>query len=345
MRACVLHAAQDLRIEDRPEAPLGPHDVRLRVRAGGICGSDLHYFFHGRVGDFVIREPLVPGHEFAGEVAEVGAEVTRVAPGQRVCVNPGRNCGQCARCREGRPNLCENVFFMGSASKFPHMQGGFAETATVRDTQCFPVASDLPFEEMAFAEPLSVALHAAHRAGNLMGKRVLVTGAGPIGQLVMLAARRGGATHLAMTDMIDAPLAAARRMGADETFNVGKGTEALLEAAKASGGYDVVFEASGASAGLNAALLAVRAGGIVVQVGSLPGGETPVLANRVMAREIDLRGAFRFGDVFGDAVTCLEKRLIDIRPLLTGTFPIERASEAFAAARDREHNLKVVIQF
>ena len=345
MRACVLHAARDLRIEDRPEAPLGPHDVRLRVRAGGICGSDLHYFFHGRIGDFVIREPLVPGHEFSGEVAETGAEVSRVRPGQRVCVNPGRNCGHCPRCREGRPNLCENVFFMGSASKFPHMQGGFAEHATVRDTQCFPVSDSLPFEEMAFAEPLSVALHAAARAGNLMGRRVLVTGAGPIGQLVMLAARRGGAAFLAMTDMMDAPLAAARRMGADETFNVGAGTGALLDAAGAMGGYDVVFEASGASAGLNAALMAVRAGGIVVQVGSLPGGETPVMANRIMAREIDLRGAFRFGDVFGDAVTCLEKRLIDIRPLLTGRFPIEQASEAFAAARYREKHLKVVIAF
>jgi L-idonate 5-dehydrogenase len=345
MRACVLHAAEDLRIEDRPTPPLGPQDVRVRVRAGGICGSDLHYFFHGRVGDFVIREPLVPGHEFAGEVAETGAEVTLVKPGQRVCINPGRACQRCARCREGRPNLCENIFFMGSASKFPHMQGGFAEYATVAETQCFPVSDDLPFAEMAFAEPLSVALHAAMRAGNLMGKKVLVTGAGPIGLLCMLAARRGGAAHLAITDMIDAPLQAAERMGADETFNVGAGSEALLEAAKAIGGYDVVIEASGAPQALNAGLLAVRMGGIVVQVGSLPGGESPVLANRVMAREIDLRGAFRFGDVFGDAVTCLEKRLIDIRPLLTARLPIEKASEAFHAARDRQHNLKVVIEF
>jgi L-idonate 5-dehydrogenase len=241
--------------------------------------------------------------------------------------------------------LCENVFFMGSASKFPHMHGGFAEHATVAESQCFPVSNDLPFVEMAFAEPLSVALHAALRGGNLMGRRVLVTGAGPIGQLVMLAARRGGAAHIAVTDMIDQPLAAARGMGADETFNVGTGTGSLLEAAARLGGYDVVFEASGASPALNTALLAVRAGGIVVQVGSLPGGETPVLANRIMAREIDLRGAFRFGDVFGDAVTCLEKRLVDIRPLLTGTFTMETASEAFEAARDRTRNLKVVIAF
>ena len=345
MRACVLHAAKDLRIEERPEASLAAHEVRVRVRAGGICGSDLHYFFHGRVGDFVIREPLVPGHEFAGEVIEVGSKVTRVAVGQRVCINPARNCGHCARCREGRPNLCENVFFMGSASKFPHMHGGFAEHATVAESQCFPMSGDLPFAEMAFAEPLSVALHAAIRGGNLIGRKVLVTGAGPIGQLVMLAARRGGAAHVAVTDMIDQPLAAARGVGADETFNVGTGTESLLEAAARLGGYDVVFEASGASPALNTALLAVRAGGIVVQVGSLPGGETPVLANRVMAREIDLRGAFRFGDVFGDAVTCLEKRLVDIRPLLTGTFTMETASEAFEAARDRTRNLKVVIAF
>lgn len=345
MQACVLHAARDLRLEDRDLLPLAPQEVRIRVRAGGICGSDLHYFFHGRVGDFVIREPLVPGHEFAGEVAEVGTGVQRLQPGQRVCVNPSRSCGTCPRCREGRPNLCERVFFMGSASKFPHMHGGFAEFVTVDENQCFPVSGALPFAEMALAEPLSVALHAAQRAGNLMGRSVLVTGAGPIGQLVMLAARRGGAAHVAITDMMAAPLAAARAMGADAGFDVGQGTGALLEEAARIGGYDVVFEASGASAALNAALLAVRTGGIVVQVGSLPGGETPVLANRVMAREIDLRGAFRFGEVFGDAVACLEKRLIDIRPLLTARFPMTAASAAFEAARDRTKQLKVVIEF
>jgi L-idonate 5-dehydrogenase len=345
MRACVLHAARDLRIEDRPTLPLAPQEVRIRVRAGGICGSDLHYYFHGRVGDFVIREPLVPGHEFSGEVAETGAEVTRLRVGDRVCVNPGRNCGSCPRCREGRPNLCERVFFMGSASKFPHMHGGFAEYVTVAEGQCFPVSGDLPFAEMAFAEPLSVALHAAHRAGNLMGRKVLVTGAGPIGQLIMLAARRGGAAHLAMSDMIDAPLAAARRMGADDSFNVAQGTGEVLEAAARIGGYDVVFEASGAAPALNAGLLAVRAGGIVVQVGSLSGGESAVLANRIMAREIDLRGAFRFGDVFADAVACLEKRLIDIRPVLTAKMPMDAADAAFAAAQDRSKNLKVVIEF
>jgi L-idonate 5-dehydrogenase len=345
MRACVLHAARDLRIEDRPTLPLSPGEVRIRVRAGGICGSDLHYYFHGRVGDFVIREPLVPGHEFSGEVAETGAGVTRLRAGDRVCVNPARNCGSCPRCREGRPNLCERVFFMGSASKFPHMHGGFAEYVTVAESQCFPVSGDLPFAEMAFAEPLSVALHAAHRGGNLMGQKVLVTGAGPIGQLIMLAARRGGAAHLAITDRIDAPLEAARRMGADESFNVAGGTGELLEAAARLGGYDVVFEASGAAPALNAGLLAVRAGGIVVQVGSLPGGESAVLANRIMAREIDLRGAFRFGDVFADAVACLEKRLIDIRPVLTARMPMDAADAAFAAAQDRSKNLKVVIEF
>lgn len=345
MRSCVLHAAEDLRIEERPLAGLGPNEVRLRVRAGGICGSDLHYFFHGRVGDFVIREPLVPGHEFAGEVAETGPAVTRVKAGDRVCVNPSRTCGRCPRCREGRPNLCENVFFMGSASKFPHMHGGFTEYVSVDEGQCFPVSGDLPFAEMAFAEPLSVALHAALRGGNLMGRKVLVTGAGPIGQLVLLAAKRGGAAHLAITDMIDEPLAVARRIGADEAFNVAAGTGELDEAAKRLGGYDVVFEASGASPALNAGLMAVRAGGIVVQVGSLPGGQTPVMANRIMAREIDLRGAFRFGDVFGDAVTCLEKRQIDIRTILTAKMPMERADEAFHAARDRARNLKVVIEF
>ncbi|MGY2048748.1 L-idonate 5-dehydrogenase [Methylobacterium sp. JK268] len=345
MRACVLHAAEDLRLEERSDPALGPGDVRVRVRAGGICGSDLHYFFHGRVGDFVLRDPLIPGHEFAGEVVETGSAVGRVRIGQKVCVNPARACLHCARCREGRPNLCENVFFMGSASKVPHMQGGFAEHAVVAEGQCFPVAGDLPFAEMAFAEPLAVALHAASRAGSLLGRRVLVTGAGPIGLLVVLAARRAGAAHVAVTDLLDAPLAAARRIGADATVNVAGGPAALAAAAAERGGYDVAFEASGAAPALNAAILAVRAGGIVVQVGSLPGGESPVLANRIMARELDLRGAFRFGEVFGDAVACIESRVIDVRPLLTARFGMEEAAAAFAAARDRTRNLKVVISF
>ena len=344
MQACVLHAAHDLRLEEQEDPALAPHEVRIRVRNGGICGSDLHYFHAGRIGDFVIREPLVPGHEFSGEVAETGRAVTRVRVGDRVAVHPGRSCGHCPRCREGRSNLCQNVFFMGSASKFPHMQGGFRERVCVEESQCYPVTAEIGFDELAFAEPLAVTLHAGMRAGNLLGKKVLVTGGGPIGQLLLLVARHGGASHVALTDIVDAPLAMAKRIGADEALNV-KEPEALEDAAARIGGYDVAFEASGVAAALNAAIDAVHPGGTIVQVGSLPAGQSPVTANRIMAKELDVRGSFRFDAMFATSVACLERRLIDVRPLLTGVMPMAQAREAFEIAGDRARSIKVQITF
>ena len=344
MQACVLHGADDLRLEEIDDPALAPHEVRIRVRNGGICGSDLHYFHAGRIGDFVITEPLIPGHEFSGEVAEIGSGVTRICVGDRVAVHPGRNCGHCVRCREGRSNLCEAVFFMGSASKFPHMQGGFRERVCVAESQCYPVEADISFAELAFAEPLAVTLHAGMRAGNLVGQRVLVTGGGPIGQLLLLVARHGGATHVALTDIIEAPLAMAAQLGADAALDVRDPT-ALPQAAAKIGGYDVVFEASGNAAALNAAIDAVHAGGTIVQVGSLPAGPSPVTANRIMAKELAVLGSFRFDRMFATAVSCLERRSIDVRPLLSGVMPMSQAVEAFETAADRSRSMKVQISF
>lgn len=345
MQACVLHGAHDLRLEQQEDPPLAPDEVRLRVRNGGICGSDLHYYHAGRVGDFVIREPLVPGHEFSGEVVEIGAAVTRVRIGDRVAVHPGRACGHCVRCREGRRHLCQNVFFMGSASKFPHMQGGFRERVCVREEQCYKVTSDIGFAEMAFAEPLAVTLHAGWRAGNLVGRSVLVTGGGPIGQLLVLVARHGGAAHVTLTDIVDAPLAVARRVGADAAINMASEPGRLAEVSAGIGGYDVALEASGAVAALNAAIDAVHPGATIVQVGSLPNGPSPVTANRIMAKELSLLGSFRFDAAFATAVDCLERRAIDVAPLLTGVMKLDRAQEAFETAGDRSRSIKVQIEF
>jgi L-idonate 5-dehydrogenase len=343
MRVCVIHGAEDLRLEDRAEPELTPGSVKVRVRAGGICGSDLHYYFEGRNGDFLIREPLIPGHEFSGEVAEVGAQVTSVQLGQRVAIHPGRNCGQCFACREGRGNLCRNVFFMGSASKFPHMQGAFAEYVVVDESQIYPVSSGLPFTTAAFAEPLAVSLHAVERAGPVLGRSVLVTGAGPIGLLVLLAAKRAGAETITITDILDEPLALARSIGADATVNVAKVLNAVSESLQGAPGFEVVFEVSGNPAGLATCLEAARPGATVVQVGTLPPGKFLVAGNLVMAKEIDLRGAMRFDREFGHAVTCLDRGLIDVSPLLTACVPMEEASGAFALAKQRDKHSKVQI--
>ena len=345
MRVCVIHKAEDLRLEDHPDPTVPSQGVKVRVRAGGICGSDLHYYFEGRNGDFVIREPLIPGHEFSGEVAEVGAMVARIRPGQRVAIHPGRNCGHCFACREGRGNLCRNVFFMGSASKFPHMQGGFADYVVVDESQIYPVRDDLPFTTAAFAEPLAVSLHAVARAGPVLGRSVLITGAGPIGLLVLLAARRAGAETITITDILEEPLALARRIGADATVNVAHGGDALAAATAETGGFEVAFEVSGSPAGLATCLERVRPGGTVVQVGTLPPGAFPVAGNLIMAKEIDLRGAMRFDREFAHAVTCLDRGLIDVSPLLTACMPADQASAAFGLAKQRDKHSKVQILF
>ncbi len=345
MRVCVIHQAQDLRLEERAAPSVTPHGVLIGVRAGGICGSDLHYYFEGRNGDFVIREPFIPGHEVSGEVAEVGAEVTRVRAGQRVAIHPGRNCGRCFACRAGRGNLCRDVFFMGSASRFPHMQGGFADYVLVDESQCYPVSPDLPFTTAAFAEPLAVALHAVERAGPMLGRSVLITGAGPIGLLVLLAARRAGAETICITDVLDQPLALARRIGADAAVNVGQGDDSLDQEARRMDGFEVAFEVSGNPAGLATCLQTVRPGATVVQVGTLPAGKFPVAGNLVMAKEIDLRGAMRFDREFAHSVACLDRGLIDVRPLLTASLPAEQASAAFDLAKQRDRHSKVQITF
>src|SRR5215212_237083 len=204
--SATLFGAQDLRMVEAPLPPLARGMVRVRFRAGGICGSDMHYFRHGRTGDFVVESPLVLGHEIAGEIVELATDTTELTVGDRVAVNPSRWCGHCSFCREGRPNLCENIYFMGSASKKPHMQGGFATYFDAVPAQCVKVPDHIPLSAAALAEPLAVCLHAVGRAGHLSGKRGMVFGAGPIGLLTMLAARAGGLKEVAVIDVAQAPL-------------------------------------------------------------------------------------------------------------------------------------------
>jgi L-idonate 5-dehydrogenase len=319
MKAAVIHAARDLRLDDRPDPEMHEDEVMVRLGAGGICGSDLSYWGKGRVGDFALKEPLVLGHEIAGEVIRVGAAVRGLMAGDHVAVDPSRPCLACDYCRAGRSNLCRNMRFFGSAAVFPHVQGAFAEIFVCRGDQCVPVPRDMPFRKVALAEPLSVAIHGVRRAGELVGRRVLVAGAGPIGMLLAIAARRVGASYVAITDL-------ARR-----------------EADK--GWFDVALEATGAPAALASLFRVVRPGGRVVQLGMMPPGDVPVPANMLMAREIDFVGAFRFGPEFQTAVDWLVQDLIDVGPVMSADLPMTRLEEAFQLAADRRRAIKVHLHF
>ncbi|BAN27359.1 L-idonate 5-dehydrogenase [Caballeronia insecticola] len=344
MLAAVLHEAKKLVIDEIDTPQPQPGQVQIRVRAGGICGSDLSYYFKGKSGDFAVREPFVLGHEVAGEIAALGEGVSGLSVGQRVAVNPGLNCGTCRFCVKGMPNHCLNMRFMGSASTFPHMQGMFRQYITAAARQCVPVPDSLDFAQASMAEPLAVALHALKLAGSLVGARMLLVGCGPIGCIVLAAARRAGAHRIVAVDLADKALAMAASLGADET--VLANDQARIDAwARERGTFDVVIEASGSPAGLDTALRAVRAGGTVIQLGNLPAGQSPVAANLVMAKELRYQGSFRFTDEYATAADEIASRRIDLSPLMTHVFPLAEANRAFEVAQDRSQSMKVHLQF
>ena len=338
MIACRIHAKQDLRIEAATTPDVGPGEVLVHLGAGGICGSDLHYFFEGRNGSFVIREPLIPGHEASGVVAQVGDGVTRVRRGDKVAISPSHACGRCEFCREGREQLCTSMKFLGSASVYPHAQGMFQEYFVMGERQCYPVAGDVTLGELAFAEPLAVALHAVNRGPSLLGKSVLITGAGTIGCLTVIAARLAGAREVTVSDILDRPLAKAREVGADRTIRADREADLLAKPQ-----FDVAFEVSGSFAALKTCIAAAKRGARIVQVGTLPHEPLPFVVNEIMAKELDLAGAFRWGIEFDWAVRYLDTRRVDVRPLLSGQYPLADAVTAFHAAADKNQATKVQV--
>lgn len=342
MKAIVAHAARDVRIEERAEEAPGPGEVLLRLATGGICGSDLHYYNHGGFGAVRLKEPMILGHEVSAHVEGLGEGVTGLEIGQLVAVSPSRPCRHCRYCLEGLPNQCLNMRFYGSAMPFPHIQGAFREKLVADVIQCVP-ADGLTPGEAAMAEPLAVTLHATRRAGELLGRRVLVTGCGPIGLLSIIAARRAGAAEIVATDLSDFTLAMALEAGADRVINSKDEPDALAAYGADKGTFDVLYECSGAAVALAAGIAALRPRGIIVQLGL--GGDMSLPMMAITAKELELRGSFRFHSEFATGVSLMRKGLIDVRPLITHTVPLAEALSAFEIASDRSRAMKAQIAF
>lgn len=336
MQACVAYGAGDLRTAEVDAPPLRPGEIAVDIELGGICGSDLHYWRDGGVGDFRIREPLVLGHEVVGRVAELGEGTTGPATGTAVAVHPATVCGACDPCRSGRRNVCANVRYLGSAARFPHVQGGFRERLNVPATQVLPLPQGLFAERAVLAEPLAVALHAVHRAGDVFGRDVLVTGSGPIGVLVVAALRAAGAHAITVTDLVPEALEVARAVGATGVVVSGRDPDPAPDSA------DVVIEASGAPPAMRTGLAAVRRGGVVVLLGMLPPGDIAFAGNVAVTRELDVRGSFRFDHEFGEALGLLAGGL-PLEGVVTGVRPLADAVTAFELAADRRRACKVLL--
>ncbi|MGM9471457.1 L-idonate 5-dehydrogenase [Pseudarthrobacter sp. YS3] len=327
MKAVVVHGANDLRIDDRPEPVAGPGEVIIDVEWGGICGSDLSYWRHGASGTAALKSPLVLGHEVAGRIARLGAGVQNLDVGQPVTVHPAELVGDGIMPERlaGRTNLYPQIRYFGSAAFDPHTDGGFSERKLAKASQIRVLPEGVDTLHGALAEPLAVAMHAVKRAGSLAGKDVLVNGAGPIGSLVVAAAKFAGARSVTAADINESALRVAKAMGADRVVNVSSGG---LPA-----DMELVFEASGIPAVLGGVLRATARGGTLVQVGNLPGAPAPAALGDLVTREITWIGSYRFVDEISDALQAMANGL-DVSPVITHKYGIDEAAEAMRVFGD-----------
>ncbi len=333
-QAAVLYAPHDVRLEERPMPHVGPNDVLVEVRAVGVCGSDVHYYEHGRIGSYIVRQPLILGHESAGVIVAAGADVSQSRIGERVAIEPGIPDGVCEQCRAGHYNLCPNVRFFGT----PPIDGAFANYVTVPEQFAYTLPDTLSNEEGAMIEPLSVGLWACRKARLRGGDHVLITGAGPVGLLAMKVAVALGVATVTITDVSPQRLVRAKQLGAAHTINV-----AEQPLAQAGVQADVLLECSGNQEALKDGIRSLRPAGMAVVVGMNPGEELSVPMSFIQNREITLTGTFRYANTYADAIALVAAGRIDVRSIITGRYPLEEAERALQATKQDPTNIKSIV--
>jgi L-idonate 5-dehydrogenase len=341
MLAGVLHGSRDIRMEEvrRPQPGVG--QLLLRVHRAGICGSDIHYFVHGYCGRFVPTRPFILGHEFVATVDAVGGGFQSPVVGDRVVVNPAASCGHCEACRSGRGNLCGRVVMLGSASTTPPTDGAFAQYVVVPAHQCYTLPENMSDSDAAMMEPLSVALHAIHRAGGVAGSRILISGGGPIGLLTARAARALGAALVVVSEPNEIRRRLAAELAGDDVLDPTCNEFVKTAVALSEGGFDVVFEASGATAAVRNSLDVVRRGGAIVQIGTVGVNDVVLPVNDLMVREISLLGSFRYADEFPNAIRLAVNGRIGFDGLITATIPFTDLASALTTASSSAESLKI----
>ncbi|KAL2077137.1 hypothetical protein ACEWY4_026641 [Coilia grayii] len=328
----VLHAKGDMRLEHRPIPEPGPNEVLLQMHSVGICGSDVHYWQNGRIGDFVLKKPMVLGHEASGRVVKVGSAVTHLKPGDRVAVEPGVPREMDEFFKSGRYNLSPTIFFCAT----PPDDGNLCRYYKHSANFCYKLPDNVTFEEGALIEPLSVGIHACRRAGVTLGSTVLICGAGPIGLVCLLVAKAMGASLAVITDLSAERLALAKELGADFAVEVKREDTAEQLARKVEGLLGaqphITIECTGVQSSVQTAIYATRSGGVAVMVGLGAEMTTIPLVNAAV-REVDIRGVFRYCNTWPMAIAMLASKKVNVRPLVTHRFPLEQAVQAFETTR------------
>ncbi|HEY0717817.1 MAG TPA: alcohol dehydrogenase catalytic domain-containing protein [Streptosporangiaceae bacterium] len=379
VRTLRIHGRDDLRLDRDPAPVAASGEALVDVGFGGVCGSDLHYWRDGAVGNSVLRAPMILGHEVVGRVAVAATDGSGPPAGQAVAVHPARSCGHCPWCISGRANLCPDTRYLGSAAHTPHTDGGFADRIAVPSARLIPLPDTLDLRRASLAEPAGIAWHALDRAeavgAPVAGAHVLVIGGGPIGLLVAAVARYRDAASVTVADVQDHPLAVAAALGmravhardlpdgaAPAGANPPAGANSPAGANPAAGPHpsgpnpadhdnskiieapDIVVESSGTVPGLGSAIRSARPGGTVVAVGQVPAGDIAVPASLCVARELTLTGSLRLLEIERSVAFLADPRAL-VDPIITDVFPAGRAAEAFAVAADPARSSKVLLDF
>jgi len=342
MKAVFLLEAGKTEVREVPVPQPGPDEVLVEVHSVGVCGSDVHYFKHGRLGKYVVEEPLILGHECAGRVAKVGGDVTSLQAGDRVALEPGIPCRRCQHCRRGRYNLCQDVRFMAT----PPVHGAFCEYVLSPADFTYKLPDDVSTEEGAMVEPLAVGCHGIRRARLEPGERVAVLGAGPIGLLAIAAASAAGAGEILAVDLVKAKLDLARKMGATHTVNVTEeGPEEFLSPDRFGSWADVTLDCVGVHPSYPQNIEVTAAGGRVVWIGmGCDAAEVPVM--QVLNKELTIYGIFRYANVFEEAIRLLATERIVPIPLITHRFEFPDVQGALElGASEAETAVKTMVNF
>ncbi len=333
MRAAVLVGAGDLRIEDRPAPQPGPGEVLVRVQAVGVCGSDTHYYEHGRIGRFVLDAPLVLGHEASGVVVQTGAGTQGPPVGQRVSIEPGVPDLSCPQCLAGRYNLCPAMRFFAT----PPVDGAFAELVAVHAAFAHPVPDGVSENAAALLEPLSVGIWACRKGSVTAGSRVLITGAGPIGLVCLQVALAAGATEVVVSDVNPARLALAQQLGASTVLDARTAQLGDLNRPP-----QVLLECSGYPPVISEAIRALDRAGRAVLVG-MGGDEIALPLAVVQERELEVTGTFRYANTWPAAIALVAAGRVDLDRLVTGTYPLEQVEQALTASRQDPAAVKAIV--
>eukprot|EP00088_Acartia_fossae_P043635 TRINITY_DN4600_c0_g1_i10.p1 TRINITY_DN4600_c0_g1~~TRINITY_DN4600_c0_g1_i10.p1 ORF type:complete len:364 (-),score=81.80 TRINITY_DN4600_c0_g1_i10:24-1088(-) len=328
-----LHKIDDIKLDICPIPEPAPGQVLLKMDSVGICGSDVHYWTHGAIGDFIVKAPMVLGHEAAGVVEKLGPNVKNLKVGDRVAIEPGVPCRMCGYCKEGTYNLCPDMQFCAT----PPVHGNLAKYYVHAADFCYKLPDNMTLEEGALMEPLAVGVHACQRAGVCLGKKVLICGAGPIGLVNLLTAKAMGASEVVITDIMDNRLEVAKSLGADHVYKVKMGAKAEdmaqdIKNILGGTGAHVTIECSGVESSIRFGIFSTRSGGCLVLVGlGRPEVTLPIV--NAACREVDIRGIFRYANCYPKAIDLVASGRVNVKPLITHRFQLEETVKAFETAK------------